>query len=739
MVSPSTTTRRDVAHHKSPAAMGRRMVGYGISLLAALGIVVAASDVLNPQYPWLMRVGVALCLSAQVLVIIECLRPSRLLWGITVAAFLGILLITAALLLAPTPLPVLGWRTNTWLGPVLQFLVLLHPHRRIWQPLSVLTLACWTGVTLVQQLDWHIQVMDLVFTIAPMASLGIAGACITNLLFELRLSQVRRLQDERDTLREEARAQQRRMRTRLVHDSILHTLQQISRGWAPPTPAEASMLASSTARDLQAGYTGLDSTRIDVRSALELALQDQGCSIVWRGGSAVVPAPVCEAVVAAAREAVRNVVKHAHGAATVTVSRGGGGCRVTVVDDGPGVDSGMPVRGRLGMVGSIISRMEDVGGHAFIRSGALGTAVTLEWADEPFGRVEPFGPMARTLVSWLPIPVLAASLVHVVVLDVGPSNVGAAMIWLSVAAVCVLGMWRLRISEFSWWEPLVLTALAIAVIVANYLWISPVGTDGYDLWTPSLVGALMVLALPGRQLVQAAALATSVIVATVAACAGALGWQAVVGSQLGSIMAVLMYVLTPLALATGASILAAHSRRTEELHAVKRLRVELAAEQQATHRGWVERMQAFVEPFLLELARGTADPCDESVIRRARILEMRLRDELSLWPHSMGVTDRVHELRVAGWECTLDVTVTHDAEKDALIALMGQLPAPLPGQHLHITNHGGEAVGTVTNPPFTESQWHELENCSTAVRDEDFTQLRNPPTLQDPTPLRART
>ena len=342
MVSPPTTTRREVDHQQSPAALGRRMVGHGISLLAALGAVVAASDVPNPQYPSLMRLGVALCLGAQVLVIVECLRPSRLMWSIALTAAVGILLITAALVLAPSPVPGLGWRTNTWLGPVLQFLVLLHPRRRIWQPLSILTLACWAGVTLVQQLDWRIQVLDLVFTIAPMVSLGIAGACITNLLFELRLSQVRRIHDERDTIREEARAHQRRMRTRLVHDSILHTLQQISRGWAPPTAAEASMLASGTALDLQGGFTGLDATRVDVRSALEVALEGQGCAIVWRGGSAVVPAPVCEAVVAAAREAIRNVAKHAHGSAVVTVSRGGGGCRVTVVDDGPGVDPSTP-------------------------------------------------------------------------------------------------------------------------------------------------------------------------------------------------------------------------------------------------------------------------------------------------------------------------------------------------------------------------------------------------------------
>ncbi|MDO5736443.1 MAG: hypothetical protein Q4P15_08210 [Propionibacteriaceae bacterium] len=732
MGSLPPTTPLEVVHPRSPAAVGRRLVGYGISLLAALGIVVAVGDVFGPQYPGLMRLGVALCLGAQALVIVACLRPSRLLWPITIASGLGIVAITVGLLLVPAPWDGLEWRTNIWLGPVLQFLILLHPKRRAWPLLAIVSLACWSLVTVVHHLDWRIQVLDLVFTLTPIATLGIGGACITNLLFELRLSQLRRIQDEQDTRRTEMREHERRARVRLVHDSLLHTLQQIARGWAQPTPAEASALAVSVAAELQESSDSFDDgSSVELRPALEAALMNQGCDITWRGTAGVVPSPVLEAMVGAAREAVRNVAKHSTGAAVVSVTRVAGGCRVTVVDEGSGFDVATRPAGRLGMEEGIIRRMSDVGGHASITTGALGTTVKLEWIDEPFGHAEPFGPVARTLISWLPVPVLAASLVHVLVLEVGPSAIGVALIWVTAALVSILGMRRLRVSGLAWWQPLVLTALALAAIVANYAWLPPEGTNGYDVWTPSLVGALMVLALPGRRLVAAIIMAAGVILVTVVSCAFYQGWDAVLGSQLGSIMAVLMYVLAPLALATGASILANHARRTDELRAAKRLSAELAAERDATRREWIVRMRRLADPFLMGIAEGKLDPSDTSVVRRAKILESRLRDELSLWPHGTGIADRAHRLRLDGWDCTLDLAVANDAEKQSLLHLMAQLPHPVRGQRLHITHRLGQAVATITDPPFTDRQWRDVGPGMEQVRDEDFTQLRNSSTTRD--------
>lgn len=738
MRSPATAATWWAAHHTSPAAMSRRLVGYGISLLALLGIAVAAGDVLGSHYPDLMRLGVALCLGAQALVIAECLRPSRLMWTITAMAGLGVLAITGGLLSAPAPWPGLEWRTNIWVGPVLQFLVLLHLRRWGWPLVAVITLGCWAVVTVVHQLDWRIQVVDLAFTLTPIATLAIGDACITTLLTELRLSQFRRLHDEQQIRRAAMLEQERRERIRLAHDSLLHTVQQVSRGWAPPTPEEASALAAGATLDLQSSSDSFDDgSWVPLRPALEAALEGQGCSIAWRGGAVWVPASVCEAIVGAAREAIRNVVKHAGGNAVVSITRWGKGCRVTITDEGPGFNPLTPHPGHLGVAEGITERMSEVGGSATIGSDDHGSTVQLDWTTEPVDWAEPFGPVARTLISWLPIPVLAASLVHILVLDVGPSAVGVAMIWLATLAVTILGMIKLRTTGFSWWQPVVLTVLSMALLTANYMWISAEGTNGYDVWTPSLVGALMVLALPGRQLGRAVAMAVGVILVAGAASGFALGWETALNSQFGSIMAVVMYVLAPLALATGAAVLANHARHTEELHAAKRLGAELQIERDATRRQWIARMRHLAEPFLMDLAHGTADPSDPSVVRHARILEARLRDELSLWPNGTDVADRAHDLRLRGWDCTIDVTVAGEDDKRDLLALMTVPLSPLLGQRLHFTNRNGVPVATITDPPLTEEQWSELGPDIEAVYDEDFTQLR-PPAITGQHPSRVK-
>ncbi len=724
MGSPSTAAHSSVSTQSGPVIMGRRLVGYGIALLAALGIVVAAGDVLGPQYPWLVRFGVALCLAAQALVIVECLRPRRLLWPITALAALGVLAIGGGLLLHPDPIPGLEWRTNIWLGPVLQFLILLHPRRRAWPLLSVVSLTLWAAVTVVHQLNWRIQVLDLVFTLTPVATLGIGGACITTLLMELRLSQLRRIHDEQEERRTQMQEQERRERIRLAHDSLLHTLQRISGGWDRPTAAETSALAAAATHDLEASSESLgDGEWVALLTHLEAAIADEGCDVVWRGRDLQVPLHVARAIAGAAREAIRNVVKHARCSAIVTVNRMGSGCRVTIVDDGPGFDAGARPAGHLGIDEGIVGRMTEAGGSATISSGSLGSTVKLEWATEPFKKPEAFGPVARTLISWLPVPVLIASLVHVALFEVGPSALGVAVLWVTTAVICVLFMWQLRTSGLTWWQPAALTALAMALLVANYLWLPAEGTNGYHVWTPSLAGALMVLALPGRRLGQAIAMSVGVIVVTVVACVSALGWDVALATQLGSIMAVVMYVLAPLALATGASVVANHARGTEELHAAKRLSAELSAERDATRREWVTRMLRLAGPFLSDAAHATEGPTNQQVVH-GRIIEARLRDELVLWPHGTIIADRAHALREEGWECTVDALVAAPVEQENLLKLMSHLPTPLPGQHLHLTLRKGDAVATITEPPFSMEQRHHLDEGLHVLHDEDFTQLR---------------
>ncbi len=733
---PVSRARGVVIPQASPAVMGRRLVGYGISLLALLGITVAVGDIVGSHYPILMRWGVALCLAAQIIVIVDCLRPYRArgtsgtwLFLVSVVATTGLLGILAGLMSAPAPWPGLEWRTNIWFGPVLQYFLLLHARRRVaWVPFVVVGLSGWAIITVLHQLDWRIQVLDLVFTLTPIATLGIGGACITNLLMELRLDQMRRLHGEQEARRSEMLEQERRARIRLAHDSLLHSLQQLSRDWAQLSEVDIRAVARRALNELRASSRSLDDgTWVEVRPSLQAALEGQGCSLDWRGSDALAPRHVREAMVGAAREAVRNVVKHANGFATVHISRAGSGCRVTITDDGNGFDP-TPASQRIGIQESILTRMTEVGGTAVVVSNEQGSSVILEWVPEPLDAPEPFGPVARTLISWLPIPVLAASLIHVSVFGVGPSAPIVAAIWTATAAVAALGMRRLRSHGLSGWQPWALTVISIGLLVANYMWISPVGTNGYHVWTPSLAGALMVLALPGRRLSHALAMALAVIAATVAASVASLGWETTLGAQFGSIMAVVMYVLAPLALATGASILATHSRHTEELAAAQRLSAGLAAERDTTRRAWVTRMQMLAEPLLADVARGGADPRDPEVTEQARLLEARLRDELSLWPEGLHLADEIHALRSKGWNCSMDMDANAEVERGELMTVTSYLPDPVPGQRLHLTHRQGRAVATITDPPLGEHQLEQLAPEAEYLSDEDFTQVRTPHT-----------
>lgn len=110
-----------------------------------------------------------------------------------------------------------------------------------------------------------------------------------------------------------------------------------------------------------------------------------------------IPPPVAAAVVHAVREALSNVAAHAGtGTARVVVSLAApaepASLRVTIADDGAGFDPSRADPGRLGLRRSIIERVTDWGGTAWVRSApGEGTEVTLCWA-APAGEKAVAGP-----------------------------------------------------------------------------------------------------------------------------------------------------------------------------------------------------------------------------------------------------------------------------------------------------------------------------------------------------------
>lgn len=112
-----------------------------------------------------------------------------------------------------------------------------------------------------------------------------------------------------------------------------------------------------------------------------------------------IPAQVGAEVVAATHEALNNVRLHAGSDTSdpsqparcrVVVSGGADSMRVTITDTGQGFDLERLAEGRHGVRGSIVKRMESVGGNATLASKpGGGTLVTLEWRDPQSRRFRP--------------------------------------------------------------------------------------------------------------------------------------------------------------------------------------------------------------------------------------------------------------------------------------------------------------------------------------------------------------
>lgn len=98
-----------------------------------------------------------------------------------------------------------------------------------------------------------------------------------------------------------------------------------------------------------------------------------------------IPSEVAQAVTEATLEAVRNSLRHAGSddalvTRRVTLTSDACGISIEVSDNGCGFDPAVAGRGRHGVSGSIIARMQDVGGRATVDSvPGEGACVTLRW------------------------------------------------------------------------------------------------------------------------------------------------------------------------------------------------------------------------------------------------------------------------------------------------------------------------------------------------------------------------
>lgn len=151
-----------------------------------------------------------------------------------------------------------------------------------------------------------------------------------------------------------------------LRDSARQALDSLSAGTAVASPVAARALLNDVA-----GRVGVMAG--EIRTDVVLTREHE------------IPPEVAQAITEATLEAVRNSLRHAGNKdtpvmRTVTLTSDACGVTIEVNDNGCGFDPAVAGRGRHGVSGSIIARMQDVGGRATVDSApGEGACVTLRW------------------------------------------------------------------------------------------------------------------------------------------------------------------------------------------------------------------------------------------------------------------------------------------------------------------------------------------------------------------------
>jgi signal transduction histidine kinase len=205
---------------------------------------------------------------------------------------------------------------------------------------------------------------------------GLGGALAVTVIFGPRwLRSSRAAADERARA---ARSEERAEVAGAVHDSVLQTLALIQS--RADDPAEVRALARAQERDLRARlFAEVDPTAqpVSIAAALRaVAAEVEDAHLVKIDIVTVGDAPLDEratALVAAAREALLNSVRHAPGApVSLFAEVGDGRVSAYVRDRGPGFDLDEIPDDRRGVTDSIVARMVRHGGHAAVRTAPGG-------------------------------------------------------------------------------------------------------------------------------------------------------------------------------------------------------------------------------------------------------------------------------------------------------------------------------------------------------------------------------
>ena len=169
-----------------------------------------------------------------------------------------------------------------------------------------------------------------------------------------------------------AREQERQRFAAHLHDSVLQTLALIQRQAADPDAvAKLARRQEHALRAWMAGETDLTSATVAgaVRDMLAEVEDEQGLKVEMTAIGDTKLDSRSEELIAAAREALRNVARHAPGApVNVFLNINGHGVELFVRDSGPGFDFEAVPAERRGLRDAVIGRMQLAGGSAVVES-----------------------------------------------------------------------------------------------------------------------------------------------------------------------------------------------------------------------------------------------------------------------------------------------------------------------------------------------------------------------------------
>ena len=462
-----------------------------------------------------------------------------------------------------------------------------------------------------------------------------------------------------------------------IHDHILSALIAVANGLPDRAALRGSARQALDSLSTETAVTSPVTARTllnDVAGCVG-AMAGDICTDVLLTREHEIPPEVAQAITEATLEAVRNSLRHAGDDAavtrTVTLTSEAYGVTIEVNDNGRGFDPAAAGRGRHSVSGSIIARMQDVGGRATVDSApGEGTCVTLRWRPllDSADQQRPERDAAQSeAASWERS--LSASM----------ESTGARAIAAGLALVhFILLVYECAVHSYWHWPPAALSFIAlllpaflllktwpdsllprwvaqltvIVIAAVNFLVLPQIITTGWPGYASWCTGA-------GSDLSRGLLMRGRPVYAWAGSAATTLAtayWVISTGQPLFMIFTYMLGHYFTLASWHGVAHLS--TRATTQIAATQRETARLQAQQRAheeADRIMTSRMASVrqrVTPLLTQIVKGRA-PTPE-LRRQAYLLEAELRDEIRA-PFFTGtsIVTSAHAARRRGTEVIL--------------------------------------------------------------------------------------